>query len=220
MFFYIIVANSNPTNGSQYMLQENSPAYSNSASTVATAAAASLSNNTPTVTVSSSSPSSTPTPFNMYQAINPMDINRNYAATATTTAAATTNSESYSSKANKTAARPPTTLCLPTTKATYLATSSQQPTIKRGKFTHNHTTATTAAMSNGCLFRIKQENIAINSDGESIVSNESDSNSSTFRYIYLKAKKNAIYTNLSVNFNNKKVTQTIIAFNFRISRRN
>lgn len=144
---------------------------------------------TPSLTTNNNNSNSA---YNLFQAINPRDINRNYAATTTND---TNSSFAHLSSSNhhhnpvKSSNQRPTTVCLPSSgtsaaKTAYVNTSSsstvQQNPIKRGKFSHN-TTNQQQQQSSNCLFRIKQEANAINSDGESIVSNESDSNSSTFR---------------------------------------
>lgn len=147
-------------NVNQYMVQAQETSYNPSATN--TAASTRPSNISP-------SPNNTMTgnaAYSLFQTINPMDINRNYAATT---------SESQFNNTTTKASRP---MCLPTSgnsnnKTAYLNTTSGQQTIKRGKFSHNQQSG---------VFRIKQESSSsIQSDGESSsVSNESDSNSSTF----------------------------------------
>lgn len=143
-------------NVSQYMVQAQETSYNPSATNTAASTRPSPSPNTMAGNAA----------YSLFQTINPMDINRNYAATT---------SESQFNTTTK-ASRP---MCLPTNgnsnnKTAYLNTTSGQQTIKRGKFSHNQQSG---------VFRIKQESTSsIQSDGESSsVSNESDSNSSTFR---------------------------------------
>lgn len=147
-------------NVSQYMVQAQETSYNPSATN--TAASTRPSNISP-------SPNTMNAAYSLFQTINPMDINRNYAAT-------TSESQQFNTATTK-ASRP---MCLPTSgnntnKTAYLNTTSGQQTIKRGKFSHNQQPG---------VFRIKQESSSsssIQSDGESSsVSNESDSNSSTF----------------------------------------
>lgn len=146
----------------------------------------------------SSQPNLTNQNYNLYQVINPMDINRNYSNTSDSISQSHLQTKTISLNSNSlqlvTGARP-AQISINKTTGGYVSS----PQIKRGKFSHN-TSATI----------IKQEPMAINSDGESTISNESDSNSNFSNSSVTSTPNNSNNTNFSINSNEYPSKKVII----------
>ena len=125
--------------------------------------------------------------YNLYQVINPMDINRTYTITSSSSHQQSQQVyENYDNAKSKTLlGASSSSLKLPTTVlATRPGDNSIQQQAKRGKYAHASQPSSASSINNTInsilneTMKLKQE--SLNSDGESsIVSNESDSNSNS-----------------------------------------
>lgn len=128
--------------------------------------------------------------YNLYQVINPMDINRTYTITSSSNQQSQQVYDNYDNAKSKTiltaSSANSNSLKLPTTVlATRPGDNSIQQQAKRGKYSHPAQSSSAASSINNTInsilnetMKLKQE--SLNSDGESsIVSNESDSNSNS-----------------------------------------
>ena len=124
--------------------------------------------------------------YNLYQVINPMDINRTYTITSSSNQQSQQVYDNYDNAKSKTMLTASSnSLKLPTTVlATRPGDNSIQQQAKRGKYSHAAQPSSASSINNTInsilneTIKLKQE--SLNSDGESsIVSNESDSNSNS-----------------------------------------
>ncbi len=126
---------------------------------------------------------------NLYHVINPMDLNRNYNHQLYDTSNSTTTTLTSTSTSNNNRIRSLTInnrQSLLTSSTNPVTTAySQQSTPKRAKL--NHTSQASQTTSTNLIDLLKLESKLIHSDGESNLSNESDSNSSS-------SSCNAVYT--------------------------
>jgi hypothetical protein len=123
--------------------------------------------------------------YNLYQVINPMDINRTYTITSSNQQSQQVYDNYDNAKSKTILTASSNSLKLPTTVlATRPGDNSIQQQAKRGKYSHAAQPSSASSINNTInsilneTMKLKQE--PLNSDGESsIVSNESDSNSNS-----------------------------------------